>query len=77
VRSVDNNFIPNSTTDEDAGALRNPVNQVIGVLDRDVDTKELIGSLHAAGFSEDSIGVLAGRKDTHKLDSSSGSETGI
>jgi hypothetical protein len=45
---------------------------VIGVLDPDVNPTELIRSLHESGFSEDSIGVLAGRKDSHKLDKASG-----
>jgi hypothetical protein len=61
-----------ATDYEDEGSLKNPVNQVIGVLDPDIDAKEVIKSLHEAGISEDAIGVLSGRKDARKLDVSSG-----
>jgi hypothetical protein len=61
-----------ATDYENEGPLKNPVNQVIGVLDPDIDTKEVIKSLHEAGISEDAIGVLSGRKDARKLDAVSG-----
>ena len=57
---------------EDEGSLKNPVNQVLAVLDSSVDTKAVIQSLNRAGFPEDSIGVLGGRKDADKLDKASG-----
>jgi hypothetical protein len=57
---------------EDEGSLKNPVNQVLAVLDSSVDTKAVIQSLNRAGFTEDSIGVLGGRKDADKLDKASG-----
>ena len=61
-----------ATDYEDEGSLKNPINQVIGVLDPEVDAEELIRSLRDAGFSHDSIGILVGPKDAHKLDDASG-----
>ena len=61
-----------ATDYEDEGSLKNPVNQVVAVLPVDADAGAVIRSLHEAGFSDDSIGVLAGRPDAHKLDSASG-----
>jgi len=51
-----------ATDYEDESSLKNPVNQVLAVLDSSVDTKAIIQSLNRAGFPEDSIGVLGGRK---------------
>jgi hypothetical protein len=61
-----------ATDYKDEGSLKNPVNQVIGVLDAETDAEEVIRSLHDAGFSKGSIGILAGRQDAHKLDMASG-----
>lgn len=61
-----------ATDYEDEGSLKNPVNQVVAVLPPDIDARAVIQSLNEAGFSDDSIGVLSGRKDAHKLDAASG-----
>jgi hypothetical protein len=61
-----------ATDYEDEGSLKNPVNQVVAVLPSDIDLQAVVRSLHEAGFSGDSIGVLAGRRDAHKLDAASG-----
>jgi len=60
-----------ATDYEDESSLKNPVNQVLAVLDPGVDTKAVIQSLNEAGFPEDSIGILGGRKDADKLDKAS------
>ena len=51
-----------ATDYDDERALKNPVNQVVAVLGPETDLQKVISALHAAGFSEDSIGVLRGRK---------------
>jgi hypothetical protein len=61
-----------ATDYEYESSLKNPVNQVLAVLDPGVDTKAVIQSLNEAGFPEDSIGVLGGQKDAGKLDKASG-----
>ncbi len=61
-----------ATDYEDESSLKNPVNQVLAVLDPGVDAKAVIQSLNEAGFPEDSIGVLGGRKDSDKLGKASG-----
>jgi len=61
-----------ATDYEDESSLKNPVNQVLAVLDPGVDAKVVIHSLNEAGFPEDSIGVLGGRKDADKLGKASG-----
>ena len=61
-----------ATDYEDEGSLKNPANQVVAVLPVDTDASAVIRSLHGAGFSEESIGVLTGRRDAHKLDAASG-----
>jgi len=65
-----------ATDYEDESSLKNPVNQVLAVLDPGVDTKAVIQSLNEAGFPEDSIGILGGRKDADKLDKASESMDG-
>jgi hypothetical protein len=57
---------------ENEGSLKNPVNQVVAVLPHDIDAKVIVRALHAAGVSSDSIGLLVGRRDAHKLDAASG-----
>jgi hypothetical protein len=61
-----------ATDYEDESSLKNPVNQVLAVLEPSIDTKAVIQSLNRAGFPEDSIGVLGGRKDAEKLAKASG-----
>ena len=61
-----------ATDYEDESSLKNPVNQVLAVLDPSIDTKAVIRSLNQAGFPEDSIGVLGGRKDKDKLTKATG-----
>jgi hypothetical protein len=62
-------------TDYDSeGDLKNPVNQVVAVLPREADVPAIVEALHEAGFSSDSIGVLSGRKEAHKLDAASGEQ---
>jgi hypothetical protein len=41
---------------------------VVAVLAPEIDTREVVSSLRQAGISEDSVGVLFGRQDAHKLD---------
>ena len=57
---------------EEESSLKNPVNQVLAVLDPSIDTKAVIQSLNRSGFPEDSIGVLSGRQDADKLAKASG-----
>jgi hypothetical protein len=57
-----------ATDYEDQSSLKNPVNQVVAVLAPEIDTREVVSSLRQAGISEDSVGVLFGRQDAHKLD---------
>ena len=61
-----------ATDYDDQGDLKNPVNQVIAILQPEADVERVVADLHAAGFASDDIGVLSGRKDTHKLDAASG-----
>jgi hypothetical protein len=61
-----------ATDYEDEGSLKDPVNQVVAVLPHGVDAKVVVRALHEAGISSDSIGVLVGRRDAHKLDAASG-----
>ena len=61
-----------ATDYDDERALKNPVNQVVAVLSPETSLQKVIAALHAAGFSEESIGVLRGEKDAHKLDPASG-----
>jgi hypothetical protein len=61
-----------ATDYEDQGSLKNPVNQVVAVFAPEIDTEEIVSLLHQAGISEESVGVLAGRQDAHKLDAASG-----
>ena len=61
-----------ATDYDDERALKNPVNQVVAVLSPETGLQKVIAALHAAGFSEESIGVLRGEKDAHKLDPASG-----
>jgi hypothetical protein len=61
-----------ATDYDDERALKNPVNQVVAALGPETDLQKVISALHRAGFPEDSIGVLRGQKDAHKLDPASG-----
>jgi hypothetical protein len=61
-----------ATDYEDERSLKNPVNQVLAVLEPSIDTNAVIQSLNRAGFPEDSIGVLGGRKGADKLAKASG-----
>jgi hypothetical protein len=63
-----------ATDYEDQGDLKNPVNQVVAILQREKDLERIVADLHAAGFASDDIGVLSGRKDSHKLDAASGKQ---
>jgi hypothetical protein len=54
--------------------LKNPANQVVAILPGEADLGGIVAALHQAGFSSDSIGVLSGRKDAHKLDAASGKQ---
>jgi hypothetical protein len=63
-----------ATDFEDQGDLKNPLNQVVAILQREADVETVVADLHAAGFSADDIGVLSGRKDAHKLDAASGKQ---
>ena len=63
-----------ATDYEDQGDLKNPVNQVVGILPREADVPTIVADLHKAGFESDAIGVLSGREDAHKLDAASGRE---
>jgi hypothetical protein len=63
-----------ATDYEDQGDLKNPVNQVVAILQREADLERVVADLHAAGFSSDDIGVLSGRKDADKLEAASGKQ---
>ena len=57
-----------------ADDLKNPVNQVVAILPGDANVQGIVAALHQIGFASDSIGVLSGRKDAHKLDAASGKQ---
>jgi hypothetical protein len=63
-----------ATDYESEDDLKNPVNQVVAILPGDGDVQSIVATLHQAGFSSDSIGVLSGHKDAHKLDAASGKQ---
>jgi len=63
-----------ATDYESEDDLKNPVNQVVAILPGDADVQGIVAALHQIGFSSDSIGVLSGRKDAHKLDAASGKQ---
>jgi hypothetical protein len=63
-----------ATDYESQDDLKNPVNQVVAILTGDADVEGIVAALHQSGFSSDSIGVLSGRKDAHKLDAASGKQ---
>ncbi len=65
-----------ATDYENQDDLKNPVNQVVAILPGGADVEGIVAILHQAGFSSESIGVLSGRKDAHKLDAASG-KTGL
>jgi hypothetical protein len=66
------NGMRGATDYDDERALKSPVNQVVAVVSPETDLQKVISALHSAGFPEDSIGVLRGQKDAHKLDPASG-----
>jgi hypothetical protein len=48
--------------------LKTRSTKVVAVLSPETNLQKVIAALHVAGFSEESIGVLRGEKDAHKLD---------